>query len=79
MIELPEALNIAGQINGTIYRKRIASVIAAQTPHKLVWYYGEPSKYSDLLVGKTIEKANAYGGIEDLLFSAFLILTGQVL
>ena len=31
---------------------------AINTPHKLAWYYGEPSKYSDLLNGKIIWKAS---------------------
>jgi len=77
MIELPEALNIAGQINDTIHGKRVASVIAVQTPHKLAWYYGEPQKYSDLLVGKTIGKANAYGGLVEIKAENANILLGD--
>jgi formamidopyrimidine-DNA glycosylase len=77
MMELPEALNIAGQINGTIHGKRIASVIAAQTPHKLAWYYGEPPKYADLLVGKTIGQANAYGSMVEIKAENANILLGE--
>ena len=77
MIELPEALNLAGQISDTIHGKRVASVIAVQTPHKLAWYYGEPQKYSDLLVGKTIEKANAYGGLVEIKAENANILLGD--
>ena len=77
MIELPEALNIAGQINDTIHGKRVASVIAVQTPHKLAWYYGEPQKYSDLLVGRTIGKANAYGGLVEIKAENANILLGD--
>ena len=77
MIELPEALNIAGQINDTIHGKRVASVIVAQTPHKLAWYYGETPKYSALLVGKTIEKANAYGGMVEIKAGNANILLGE--
>jgi formamidopyrimidine-DNA glycosylase len=77
MIELPEALNIAGQINDTIHGKRVASVIVAQTPHKLAWYYGEPQKYSDLLVGRTIGKANAYGGMVEIKAENANILLGE--
>jgi formamidopyrimidine-DNA glycosylase len=77
VIELPEALNIAGQLNDTIRGKRVASVIVAQTPHKLAWYYGEPQKYSDLLVGKTIEKANAYGGMVEIKAGDADILLGE--
>jgi len=77
MIELPEALNIACQINDTIHGKRIASVAVAQTPHKLAWYYGEPQKYSDLLVGRTIGKASAYGGLVEIKAENANILLGE--
>jgi formamidopyrimidine-DNA glycosylase len=77
MIELPEALNLAGQINDTVHGKRVASVIAVQTPHKLAWYYGEPQKYSDILIGKTIEKANAYGGLVEIKAENANILLGD--
>jgi formamidopyrimidine-DNA glycosylase len=77
MIELPEALNLAGQINDTIHGKRVASVIAAQTPHKLAWYYGEPQNYSGLLVGRNIEKANAWGGMIEIKAENANILLGD--
>jgi formamidopyrimidine-DNA glycosylase len=77
MIELPEALNIAGQINDTIHGKQVASVVAAQTPHKLAWYYGEPQKYSDLLVGRTIGRASSYGGLVEIEAENANILLGD--
>lgn len=77
MIELPEAVNIAGQINETIYRKRIASVIAAHTPHKLAWYYGEPSAYSDLLTGRTVGKASPFGSMVEIKAENANILFGE--
>ena len=77
MIELPEALNIAGQLNDTVHGKRVASVIVAQTPHKLAWYYGQAPKYSALLVGKTIEKTNAYGGMVEIKAENANILLGE--
>ena len=77
MIELPEALNLAGQINDTIHGKRVASVIAVQTPHKLAWYYGEPQKYSELLVGRTIGKASSYGGLVEIKAENANILLGD--
>jgi formamidopyrimidine-DNA glycosylase len=77
MIELLEALNIAGQINDTIHGKQVANVIVAQTPHKLAWYYGEPPKYSALLIGKSIEKANAYGGLVEIKAENANILFGD--
>jgi len=77
MIELPEAVNIASQINKTISGKKIAAVTAAHTPHKLAWYYGEPSKYSGLLVGRIIGKATAYGSMVEIRAENANILFGE--
>ncbi len=77
MIELPEALNIAGQINETISGKRIAGVTAAHTPHKLAWYYGDKAKYAALLVGRTIDRACAHGGLVEIKVGDANILLGE--
>jgi formamidopyrimidine-DNA glycosylase len=77
MNELPEVLNLAEQINKTIYGKRISVVTAAHTPHKLAWYYGEPSQFSNLLAGKTIGKATAYGGLVEIKAGNANILLGE--
>jgi formamidopyrimidine-DNA glycosylase len=77
MIELPEALNIAGQINKAVSGKRIALVTAAHTPHKLAWYYGEPAKYPRLLVGRTVGRASAFGGLVEIKAEEANILLGE--
>jgi formamidopyrimidine-DNA glycosylase len=77
MIELPEARNIASQINKTISGKRIAGVTAAHTPHKLAWYYGDRAKYAGLLIGRTIGTANAFGGLVEIKAGDANILLGE--
>ncbi|MDD5509228.1 MAG: hypothetical protein PHI12_00195 [Dehalococcoidales bacterium] len=77
MIELPEAVNLSGQIKDAILGKRIAGVVAAHTPHKLAWYYGEPSTYSDLLIGRTVGKASPYGGMVEIGVEKANILFGE--
>lgn len=77
MIELPEAHSIAGQITSTVAGKKIASVIAGHTPHKLAWYYGDLSKYSDLLVGKIVLRAEAYGGLVEIKAGSANVLFGD--
>jgi formamidopyrimidine-DNA glycosylase len=62
MIELPEAAVLAEQINETVAGKKIRNIIAAQTPHKLAWYFGDPREYKGLLAGKVISGARSYGG-----------------
>jgi len=62
MIELPEAAVIAKQINETVGGKKIKNVVAAQSPHKFAWYFGDPQEYKSLLTGRVISKAVSYGG-----------------
>jgi formamidopyrimidine-DNA glycosylase len=64
MIELPEAIVLSQQINETIKGKRIMNVIAANSPHKFAWYYGDPQNYHDLLTNKVIGKSTSYGGLD---------------
>lgn len=66
MIELPEAVTLAQQINENVAGRRITGVTAGHTPHKLVWYYGEPAKFSGLLAGRTIGEAGACGGMVEI-------------
>jgi formamidopyrimidine-DNA glycosylase len=77
MIELPEAVNLTGQINETIIGKRIVGVAAGLTPHKLAWYYGDRQKYSELLVGRTIGKTHAFGGLVEIKAGNANILFGE--
>jgi len=62
MLEIPEAIVISRQLNQTVKGKRIKEVVAAASPHKFAWFYGEPSEYDALLRGRMIENAAPYGG-----------------
>jgi formamidopyrimidine-DNA glycosylase len=62
VIELPEAVVLAKQLNEIVIGKKINNVIAAHTPHKLAWYFGDPQQYKDLLTGKVVSGAASYGG-----------------
>jgi formamidopyrimidine-DNA glycosylase len=66
MIELPEAVVLARQIENTLTGKKIKKVVAAHTPHKFVWFTGDPQKYNDLLKGKTIDRAASRGGLVEI-------------
>jgi formamidopyrimidine-DNA glycosylase len=81
MIELPEAVNLAKQLNSTISGKKIARVIAGFSPHKFAWYHGDPKDYEARLRGKTNDAAVTRGGMVEihadgvvLLFSDGIIL-----
>lgn len=77
MIEIPEALVISKQLNETISGKKISKVTAAHSPHKFAWYYGDPKEYHDLLAGRRIGKAQAYGGLVEIEAEGAVILFGD--
>lgn len=54
MIELPEARTIAKDLKKEIVGKKIVDVGGNFTDHKFTFYYKDPNKYRDLLVGKTV-------------------------
>lgn len=62
MLELPEAVVIARQINQALVGKQVLSAVANSSPHKFAWYTGDPAHYNALLAGKTIRSAESYGG-----------------
>lgn len=77
MLELPEALTIARQINDSIVGKRIRTVTADKSPHKLAFYHGDPQNYHSFLVGKTIDQAMGYGGLVEIRAEDSVILMGD--
>jgi len=62
MIEIPESNTISRQLSETIKGKKIVGVVTNNSPHKFVFFYEDPKKYSDMLKGKIIVDTNAYGG-----------------
>ncbi len=77
MIELPEATVLAKQLNEKVNGKRIKRIIAAQSPHKFAWYYGDPKDYHALLVGKVIGMAVSHGGLVEVSVSDAILLFGD--
>lgn len=74
MLELPEAYNMAKQLDEILKGKTIFRTTADKSHHGFAWYFGEPSEYDALLEGKTITGATAYGGrpeiqAEDMILS----------
>jgi formamidopyrimidine-DNA glycosylase len=77
MIELPEAVNYAAQLNQTVRHKKIKQVVAAQSPHKFAWYHGDPQRYVELLLGQTIEEAYNFGGVIEFRAGAAFIAVSE--
>lgn len=61
MLEIPETVVIAQQVNEVLKGKRIEKVTANHSPHKFAWYYGDPEAYDGALRGHIIDGAIGYG------------------
>ncbi|AKL95140.1 hypothetical protein CACET_c16910 [Clostridium aceticum] len=77
MLELPEAVTIAKQIDDIIVGKKISVVTADQSPHKFAFYHGNPQDYHSLLAGKIINRAKSYGGMVEIRGENAVILLGD--
>ena len=66
MLELPEALVLAGQINERARGRRVVRAEAGGTPHRFAFFQGEPAWYPRILEGGRLEEAQAYGGRVEL-------------
>lgn len=63
MIEAPEALCLSEQLDRVIKGKVVTDVILYNTPHKFAFFNGDPEKYPEMLLGKMVCGACAYGGM----------------
>lgn len=66
MLEIPESINIAEQLNRTIRGKVIRTVKANASPHKFAFYFGDPELYQDLLAGKMIGESLPMAGFVEI-------------
>jgi len=63
MIELPEVLTIARQMNAELRGKRIESAVRGNSPHKFAFYSGSPEEYAAILVDRTMGEATDHGSL----------------
>lgn len=68
MMELPEAITIAKQMNDAIVGKRVRHVLPPSKAHKFCWYAGDPAEYDAAVSGSTIRSAEGFGIFAELAF-----------
>jgi formamidopyrimidine-DNA glycosylase len=62
MIEIPEAVALSGQLTSAFRGKAVADVVVGASPHKFVWFYGDPDSYANLVLGESFSGAHPVGG-----------------
>jgi formamidopyrimidine-DNA glycosylase len=74
MIELPEAITLARQLNETVIGRTIVYAEAGHSPHRFAWFTGDPAGYGVLLGGRKLLQARASGCFVELAMSGGLTL-----
>jgi len=77
MIEIPEAIVLSDQLNGTIKGKVITDVVAAYSPHKFAFFNGDPQNYVSLLMGERICESSPRGGLVEIRTEKARIVFGD--
>lgn len=75
MIELPEAINLAKQMDETVKGKTVKKVYPPSSPHKFCWFSHKPEEYQSLLAGHTVAGAEGFGIYCDLKFDGGIRLS----
>ncbi len=68
MLELPEVLTIACQLQKHVTDRTIVKVLPPTKQHKFCWFNGEPGDYDGVLRGKRIIGAEGHGIFVEILF-----------
>lgn len=77
MIEIPESLVIAEQLNQTVKGKQIAEVQAAHTHHSFAWYEGDPADYPAKIEGKVIGASAGIGSMIEMEIEDYYFVVGD--
>jgi len=67
MIEIPESLVLARQLNQVFKGKTVTEVIPWQSPHKLAFIYNDPATYGTLFRGKMFTEAYGFGSWVEMI------------
>lgn len=75
MIELPEALNLAKQINEQLKGRTVTDVFPPSYVHKFTFFHGDPAEYNELLASRKVIGAEGYGIFVNMLFEGGVTLS----
>ena len=77
MLEIPESLTLAKQLNDTVMGKKIIAAEAAHTPHAFAWYAGDPARYSEIMEGCIVGESNSIGSMVEMKLDEYSFVVGD--
>lgn len=69
MIELPEAVTLAGQMDKALAGKTVKTVYPPSSEHKFTWFHGDLETYGPSLQGQRVEAVTAFGIYVEISFT----------
>lgn len=77
MIEIPESLVLAGQLNQVLADRTVTRIIPWQHPHKLAFIYKDPGTYASLFRGKPFTGASGFGSWVEMVFDNVILAVSE--
>lgn len=77
MLEIPESLTIAKQLNATVKGLEIRKAEAAHTKHSFAWYTGEPDFYAETMEGRRLGEATGWGSYVEISLGEYSFAVGD--
>lgn len=77
MIEIPESLALADQLNRTVGGKKIVYVETEHTEHKFAWYEGDPQEYNEKIAGHAVGNCIGIGSMVEMEVGEYSFLAGD--
>ncbi|MCH1984352.1 endonuclease VIII [Ruminococcus sp. OA3] len=77
MLEIPESLMIAKQLNDTVMGKKIIEVESEHTKHGFAWYTKTPQEYRHIMEGKTVGEACGIGSMVEMMLDEYRFVAGD--
>ena len=77
MLELPESVSIARELNRLLKGCCVENAIVAMVPHKFAFYEGDPAQYPELLQGKVVSNIRAIGGYVEFQLGDYELILGE--
>ena len=77
MIEIPESLVMAGQLNQVLEGRTVTGVVPWQSPHKLAFIYKDPQDYVGLFKDKAFKSAEGFGSWVEMVFGDHIFAVSE--
>lgn len=77
MIEIPESITIAKQLNDTVRGREIREVETEHTGHSFAWYHGDPAAYARQMEGRRIGTAAGIGSMVETELGEISFVVGD--